>query len=456
MLRFSAILFTLLLLAASPKKTNETDEYPPIESEFPLIWKVKIGRASFRTNVVFNNNEIIIGSNGRNFLDYHMFDDESGVYRINRSTGVINKRIANEPLGDMDVNGVLLFDKQLYFGNDNEEFLCTNMDGEIIFRNPTSGDIEHEPVLINNRGSATIVYASEAGEVRAISPQTGNTIWTYYAPEFNGWRVGDNRLFFKIKAHFSNTNTFFTKPLVYDVNRDGVMDLLYLTFDNKLYAINGANGSLLWLFKSESKMNYMCTMVGNGNSKSIQMISSGEDTAGQYSSNLLSIDLKGNIVKSKKLNCNYSYYSDNGLNTISLTGSSVIMNTRNSLLISDGKDSLHSIDRTITYMRKDYFTNNMITDIRNSRDVLLGDKVFPYGDSKQTVIVLNQRDVTEEGTGFIEIVSLDQGKVLKRLQIEGRSEMPPVIRDVNMDGYLDILLSCSNGYLYCYNLKIKA
>jgi outer membrane protein assembly factor BamB len=414
-----------------------------------------MGRASFRTNVIVNKDELIIGSNGNGFMDYYLLDKESGVYRINRKSGNVNKVIANEPLGDMDVNGVLFLDQKLYFGNDNEEFLCTDMNGKIIFRNPASGDIEHEPVLINNKGVNTIVYASERGEIRAVSPTTGNTIWTYYTPDFTGWKPGNNRSVFKIGAYFSNTSSFFTKPLVYDLNRDGVMDLLYLTFDNKLYAINGVNGNLLWLFNSESKMNYMCTIVGNGNNKIIQMISSVKDTAGQYSSNLLSIDLKGNIVKTKKINCNYSYYSDNGLNAISLTGSSIIMNTRNSLLISDGKDSLHSIDRTITYMRKDYFTNNMITDIRNGSDVLLGDKVFPFEDSKQTVVVLNQWDVVANGTGFIEIVSLDQEKVLKRLKINAYSEMPPVICDINKDGYLDLLINCSDGFLYCYNLKVK-
>ena len=197
----------------------------------------------------------------------------------------------------------------------------------------------------------------------------------------------------------------------------------------------------------------MCTMVGNGDKRNLQLISSLYDSNGSYSSNLLSIDLHGKIVKSKKLNNNYC---DNGLNAISLPNGTVIMNTRDTLLIIDGKENMKSIDRTITYMRKEYNSNNMVLDTRNSRDVLLADKVFPYGDSKQTVIVLNQWDVTEEGNGFIEIVSLDQEKVVKRLKIKAYSEMPPVICDVNKDGYLDVLISCSDGFLYCYNLKIKA
>jgi len=455
MLKYLAILLFLFFFGASPRQIKPTESFPAIESEFPLLWKTKMGCASFRTNIIVNKDELIIGSNGSSFMDHNIFDKQSGVYRINRVTGRINKLIANQAFGDMDVNGVLQLDNKLYFGNDNEEFLCTSIDGDIIFRNSTSGDIEHEPVLINNNGTPAIVYASERGEVRAISPSTGITIWSYYTPDFKGWKPGDNRMIFKIGSYFSNTSSFFTKPLLIDINKDGVMDLVYLTYDNKLYAINGANGHLLWLLNSDSKMNYMFTIVGNADQKKIQMISSEIDSAQTYSSHLLTIDLRGKIVKSEKLNSGYEYYDANSLNAIPFTNGSAIMCTRNALLISDGKKNYKSIDRTIEYLRKEYFSDSIVTDIRNSRDATIGDKVFSYEGSKKTVIVLNQWDVTQEMTGFIELVSLDQQKVLKRFKINAYSEMPPVICDANKDGYLDLLINSKDGFLYCYNLKVK-
>ncbi|MEN9883923.1 MAG: hypothetical protein RLZZ420_1140, partial [Bacteroidota bacterium] len=32
-------------------------------------------------------------------------------------------------------------------------------------------------------------------------------------------------------------------------------------------------------------------------------------------------------------------------------------------------------------------------------------------------------------------------------------EMPPVIRDVDVDGKLDLLINCFDGQLYCYSLE---
>lgn len=242
------------------------DEFAPIESEFPVIWKADIGAASFRSNAVFNGDDIIIGSNGSRFMDYNIMDSKSGVYVLNAKTGRIKSKICTELLGDMDVNGVLLYNGKLYFGNDNEEFLCTTYDGKIIWRNPTSGDIEHEPVFIQNKGVKQIIYASELGEVTAINPETGKTIWQYFTPEFSGWKPGDNRSIFKVKAFFSNTASFFIKPQISDINLDGTKDLIYLTRDNKIIAINGSNGKLLW--KKEFKGYYFddfISMTGETN-----------------------------------------------------------------------------------------------------------------------------------------------------------------------------------------------
>jgi outer membrane protein assembly factor BamB len=132
-----------------------------------------MGSASFKTNLLVANNELIIGSNGTDFMDYLITDKSSGIYRIDRKTGSVIRHFANESYGDMDVNGILLYNDRLYFGNDNEEFLCTSLDGKILWRNPSSGDIEHEPILINNIGIQQIVYATEMGEVKAIDPTTG-------------------------------------------------------------------------------------------------------------------------------------------------------------------------------------------------------------------------------------------------------------------------------------------
>lgn len=176
-------LLGLLLMTITSSTDDDKKEFESIESEFKLQWKSKIGNASFRSNVTFTENDIIIGSNGKYFRDYYPVDKTSGVYKLNRRTGKVIAHFANESFGDMDVNGIIMYKGKLYFGNDNEEFLCTTSEGKILWRNAASGDIEHEPVMINNKGKKYIVYASELGEVSAVDPENGNHIWNYYTRE---------------------------------------------------------------------------------------------------------------------------------------------------------------------------------------------------------------------------------------------------------------------------------
>ena len=121
-----------------------------------------------------------MGSNGMNYMDYNLFDKKSGIYVMDAATGTIRSHFGNEVLGDMDVNGVLFYKNRIYYGNDNEEFICSSPEGKIIWRNPASGDIEHEPILLDMQGNKYVVYASEAGEVRAVDPETGKTKWVHY------------------------------------------------------------------------------------------------------------------------------------------------------------------------------------------------------------------------------------------------------------------------------------
>ena len=92
---------------------------------------------------------------------------------------------------------------------------------------------------------------------------------------------------------------------------------------------------------------------------------------------------------------------------------------------------------------------------RNFGDALLSNTTFPYKGSKNCIIVLNQHDYANFDYGFIEIISLDTKQVIERFELPASSEMTPIVKDVNQDGYLDLLVNCTDGFLYCYNLKIK-
>ena len=72
---------------------------------------------------------------------------------------------------------VFYYNRNLYFGNDNDEFLCTDLDGNQ-FENYL--EMWSKPTLIK-RKNGNIVFATEVGEVRAVSPKM-EIVLNYFIP----------------------------------------------------------------------------------------------------------------------------------------------------------------------------------------------------------------------------------------------------------------------------------
>jgi outer membrane protein assembly factor BamB len=435
-----------LLGLAAMLPSEEATPFPSIESKCQLIWKTKTGDASFRSNVVFRGDRLWIGSNGDSFMDRGLIEPGSGVYELDRRTGKQRRHFANELFGDMDVNGLLMRSDRLYFGNDNEEFLCTDLQGKILWRNPTSGDIEHEPSLLQTKNGEVVVYAAESGEVKAVDPEQGKVIWSYYVPEFDGWKPGDDRTVFKVKAWFRNTSHFYTRPLVVDVNADGTNDLIYRTFGGNLLALNGNTGSKLWSVEEKESLSLGMAVIGQGKQKKIVALRNIYADTVRYE--IAFFSLQGQKLASRPVS-ELSWGS--GLNALSIDGDRVLINGRTKTFQVDPSGSVREIDRSIPIQFKSW-NNELVNGYRNGNDPLFAEGFIPLKNGKKGVVVMNQCDLGNTDVGFVEIFSLEDGSVLDRFSLPACGEMPPVIRDVDLDGNLDLLFAGYDGYLYCYQL----
>ncbi len=439
----------LFFFFTSADTGDPADPLPQIGSEFPLLWKADMGLACFRTNVVLTDNNIVMGSNGQGVTDYTVFDSKSGVYMINRKSGKLIRQFADDVLGDMDVAGILLYNNRCFFGNDNEEFLCTDLNGKVVWRNPASGDIEHQPVLIRRGNEDIIVYATETGEVRAVEPATGKKVWSYFVPDFDGYRDGDNRFAFKLKSYMNYKCDLLQKPELADLNRDGTPDLVYLRQRSSLIALNGKTGGLLWQYSGEHGFRTPHLIkTGTPEKPCFWVYGSRYELRETYARDTLYVvNGRGKLLAKK-----HFPHSESGesINYMPIGGDTILLNKNDSLFLIKGDQIVRTIPYRIYYDNPDEYRSYAYC-----RDPLFAEKVFSYDGHPRCILMLSQRGIRDLYKATLEIISLDNGEVLKRLILPAGSEMPPQIEDVNKDGQPDLLLNCWDGFLYCYSLKGK-
>jgi hypothetical protein len=144
-------------------------------------------------------------------------------------------------------------------------------------------------------------------------------------------------------------------------------------------------------------------------------------------------------------------YFGNGLNALEIDADNVLLNglIKSYLVNANGVQKV--FDRSIMYQDPEAGTTNGEV-LRNDDQALVADGVIKLSNGKRGVVVMNQHDRGNYEFGFLEILSLEDGTVIDRITLPCVSEMAPVIRDVNMDGNLDILVSGYDGFLYCYQL----
>lgn len=424
--------------------------------DLPLNWKSSIGNVSFRTNIASLNGDIVIGSNGGNYMDYFL-DKRNGIYVLDPITGKIKLTFANERFGDMDVNGVLVYNNNIYFGNDNDEIICADAKGKIVFRQDASGDIEHRPILLNSPSGDQIVFAMETGELRSINPINGNINWTYYHPEFDGYKSNDNRTTFKLKMHFYSGDRFFLEPKITDINNDKINDLIYIADGNDIHAVDGKNGKLIFRIKNEYPDEYYGTYRPNLNRTSPALLktkngdflmipffmSPGEEFSYEKTKNQLRFyNLIGQEVKRVDLeDVSRTYFMTQKGN--------MVFFSNHYIDFTEGIDqfSVNRFDPTITNKYNPPRVAEKSLTINGDECILLS---FEHGFKN------HEDDDYSNSFTSIGIFNLRKKSFEKIHNTTVTSEFVPIIGDFNQDNKADFLLGFHNGTLYNFDLGIDS
>lgn len=441
----------LLLGFSAPLPAPVAKPHTPLRKALPLAWKAHTGIASFRTNVTLTDELLIMGSNGSYFMDWNLFDSLSGIHALQRANGKPAAHFANDAIGDMDVNGTLLLDGRLYFGNDNDEFFCTTPKGRTLWNISTSGDVEHQPVTLRSGNRNLVVFATERGEVCAVEPILGKKVWSFYLDDFNGWKTGDNRTWFKVSSHFENSTSFFTKPVLTDLNADGTDDLVYVTYDSRAIALDGRNGRRLWEYKGLGHLTGSLIPTGSGKDAGVVCFQGFLDRKTRKPmSSVDRIDGKGRRTTLLRTVGEEGF----GLNTLTLPSGDIVVTTHERLLVFNPETRKRRwISRAINHYEYDSLNSESRHYSRNSPGSLIGNRTFTYRGDSSCIAVVDQYDRAFYEKGVLEVISLDKGRLLRRFSLEARSELPPFIADIDRDGRLDLLVNTQNDTTYCYRLE---
>ena len=419
----------LLLAITAVAQTN-------FSSAFPVQWKTKIGVTTYRTNMVFRNGSVFIGSNG--IHRELRIDSLDGVFKIDGKTGKIQKQYASPLAGDNDVTGIAIDGNRLFCGSDNYDFYCYDItSGAELWKFETEYDVESAPVIadFNGDGKKDVFFSVEQYGFYALNGMDGSVLWK-----------NDS-----ISSHNGNTS-----GLAVDVNNDGIMDVVTAVrgtpntnelagfkmahYGDYHAAINGKDGTFLWVCETGAGINSSPFLTKIGGTQYI----AGLDTYGEFHL----IDFNGKSIFAN--NFGYEHYM------------SPVISSKGMLCIGSGVIDLNPE----VWAEYDY---------ENAEGELV--KYYSFDDSVQffdymkilenvegpTTATPVIADVMNRGVcqiieptedGFVSMID-ENGKHPKLYKLPAGCEASLLVADIDGDGKLEILVADLQGYLTCYSTNSK-
>jgi hypothetical protein len=96
------------------------------------------------------------------------------------------------------------------------------------------------------------------------------------------------------------------------------------------------------------------------------------------------------------------------------------------------------------------------TDYVRFREGQVARNTFNFNNEECALIVFQYDMLSESRQSAMVIIGLNTGTMHLRTPLPYFSEFTPLVKDINKDGNLDVLVGCGNRMLYCYDLKIPA
>lgn len=417
-----AALFLALILSGYGFAQSEA----PMTSQFHLKWKTPIGITTYRTNMLFHDGWLFIGSNGASREQKN--DPQDGVYAIDPKTGAVKMRYKVPFAGDDDVTGISIADNKLFFGTDNYYFFCFDVKtGKERWKKPLPYDVESAPVNedFNRDGVVDVAFSVQGFGFYALDGETGTEIWKQDS----------------ISSHDGNVAS-----LLVDIDNDGVKDIVNAGrglansdaidgfkmrhYGDYHFALNGRTGCMMWVLPSGAGIHSSPFLFEANGQQRIALL----DCYGEFQV----VDLRGNLLS--HMGFGYSWFC------------SPVMTKDHHLVI--GNLAMKYSDDVL--QTDDYDGVPHPGDSTEANSVGVGDETISATTMIADVLgkgTMQAIGVTEQGTLFI---MQTNGTLIRKYRLLGKgAEASPFIRDIDGDGRLEILIADLDGYLYCFGTNAK-